>query len=80
MKPAEVTAIEGDDTVHPVDVHRGDETGVVDLDALHIMRDDQPFPFRVDIRGFGEDGKETFEAAPLLTRFVRRKSEAVPPA
>jgi len=70
--PPEVIAIERDDTANPVDIHRGDEAGIVNLHTLHVVRGNQALPLCVDILRFGENGKEAFEAAPLLARFVRR--------
>ena len=50
----EVTAIEGKNALHGVDVHDGDEPRVIDLDALDFIVVHDAFPHDIDRRYVGQ--------------------------
>jgi hypothetical protein len=84
--PAEVTGVVGEDAIDPVNSHRGDESGIVNLSSLHVVLHDEPSPFRIDSRGIVQEGQDGLEAQPaggLLdwkpkTILVRRSRANIP--
>ena len=60
---AEVTGIVSEDAIDPVNSHRGDESGIVNLHSLHVVPHDEPSLFRIDIRGIVQEGEDSLKAA-----------------
>src|ERR1035438_5068802 len=61
--PAEVTGVVGEDAIDPVNSHRGDESGIVNLNSLYVVLHDEPSPFRIDIRRIVQEREDVLEAA-----------------
>jgi hypothetical protein len=75
---AEVTGVVGEDAIDPVNSHRGDESGIVNLNSLHVMLYDELPPFRIDVRRIVQEGEDGFEAAQSTGGLPDSKSQAIP--
>ena len=77
LVPAEVPRVIGEDAIDPVNSHRRDKSGIVNLNSLHVVLHNQPSPFGIDIRGIVQEGEDGFEAAQPAGGLLDWKPEAV---
>jgi len=75
---AEVIGVVGEDAIDPVNSHRGDKSGVVNLYSLHVVLHDQLSPFRIDIWRIVQEGEDGFEAAQSPGCLLDSKPQAIP--
>ncbi len=72
----EVSAIEGKNALHGVDVHDGDEPRVIDLDALDFIVVHDAFPHGIDRR---HPGSRDRDSSMLVTSRNTSSSEKPSP-
>lgn len=67
----EVTGVEGENVLDAVDMHGGDQTGVMDLDATDAVGDQEASPFRVNIRPVCQEAESAFKLRCAQIRLFR---------
>ena len=73
----EVGAVKREDGVDRVDAHDGNQTGIIDLDALNAVVLDDPFPNRINRRDVLQQSQQAFNGNDFLKRFLMREAQPV---
>lgn len=73
----EVSRVEGEDALDAVDMHGGDQAGVMDLDAGDAMRHKQLAPFLMYIETIGKQSDSGFDGACPAVGLCRRQAKSI---
>ena len=68
----EIGIIERQDAFDRIDFHDGNETGIVNLDSLHVVAPNDLFPCWINCRDIWKQSQELFNVVDFTQRFRDR--------
>ena len=73
----EVIDVEGEDAGDGVDVHSGNEAGIMDVHAGYAVGDDEIVPLAVDVRGVVDQPENRLQAGDIPLCLEQPESQSV---